>query len=302
MFFASPCLCVEIVLIMLLDTLLPPTAAAQHGSSMGFNESKVALYYLRSGHDETDHFCARMNAEVMKGKNYSVAVMARYQYINTDIPDEDFAGTGYTPQELNINGGHHVYQVGINSMVTSHLWGKPLMAFAMLRTDFSKHGFGRIDAMGAAMLMLTATRETQFGVGPVLLVNTASKWPIFPMFIYRRQFSRELALGLFGGICTLDYTPTRADCLSVGFDVDARTFYFSPNTDDLPDVCRYTKTLFRPMARYRRRLTKQITAEVECGVELKMSSKVYGRSGTRDYLETDSPASAFGLVTISSTL
>lgn len=297
-FFAPLRLCVYIIAALLLPAMLPQTALAQNASPMDLNRSGVAVYYLRSAHDDADHFCARLNAELLKGETYSVSAMARYQYIRTGIPDGDFSGTGYTPRELHINGDHHVYQLGVNSMVRSWLWGKPLMALSMLRADFSRHGFGRVDAMAVAILMLKSTRETQFGLGPVLLLNTSSRWPLFPMFMYRHQFNPQLSLGLYGGIFSLDYTPTRADQLSTGFDINARTFYFRPETDGLPDVCRYTKTLFRPMAKYRRHLTKHLSAEIEGGVELKMSSRIYGRTGTHHYIETDAPASPFALMTV----
>lgn len=299
--FTPSRLCVGIIAILLLSAL-PRNAAAQNATPMGLGGSGVAISYLRSAHDATDYFCLRANAELVKSKTYSISALARYQYINSHIPSADLAATGYTPQELNLDGSHQVYQLGLNSFTRSMLWGRPLMTFAMVRADFSSFGFGRVNAMGAAMLMLKATRTTQFGLGPMLLLNTSSSWPIFPMFIYRRQFSDKLAMGLYGAIFSLDYTPTRVDLLSVGFDIDARSFYFRPETDDLPDVCRYTKTLFRPMAKYRHHLTKHLSAEIEGGVELKMSSRIYGRTGTHHYLETDAPASPFVLLTINSKL
>lgn len=283
--------------LALAALLVPLRGAAQHGADMGMTGSGVALTFLKPGGDHTDCFNARLTGELFRGKKWSVAAVARYQYINVDMASDCLRGTVYTPQQLGLDGGHDVYQFGLNSFVRTHLWGKPFLSFAMLRSDFSSGGFERINAMAAGLFMLKTTRTTQFGIGPMVLLNMSSRWPLFPIFIYRRQFSGKLALSLYGAIFGLDYTPTRRDFLSAGFDVDARSFYFRPGVAGLPEVCRYTKTLFRPMAKYRRTLTKHLSAEIEAGVELNMSSRVYSRTGTRHYFEVHSPASPFVQVT-----
>lgn len=282
-----------------LFALIPSSVSAQLESGMGISGSGVAVTYLKSASDNTDYFNTRITGEFFRSKTWSVSAVARYQYIHTDISAVNLSGTGYSPESIGLNGSHNVYQLGLNSFARTSLWNKPLVSFAMMRADFSTCGFERVNAMAAAMLMVKATRDTQFGIGPMLLLNTSSKWPVFPIFIYRHRFCDKLSLNLYGAIFGIDYTPTRLDYLSAGFDIDARSFYFRPGVEDLPSVCRYTKTLFRPMAKYRRKLTKHLSAEIEGGVELKMSSRIYGKTGTRHYLEVRSPASPFVQATVS---
>lgn len=141
--------------------------------------------------------------------------------------------------------------------------------------------------------MLKADRNTQFGLGPLVLVNTNSKIPAFPVFMYRHRINGQWLINLYGGMFGVDYTPTKDDLIAVGADVDVKSFYFRPGVSGLPDRCRYSRASFRPMVKYRRRLIPNFYFEMLGGVSVKMSSKVSGITGTTEYMEVKEKTSPF---------
>lgn len=167
------------------------------------------------------------------------------------------------------------------------------MAFGTLSADMGDRRFQRVSGIAMGMFMLRANRDTQFGIGPLVLINSTSKVPAFIVFMYRHRFNDNLAVNLYGGMFGLDYTPTKSDLITIGGDIDVRSFYFRPNHIDLPERCRYTNTNFRPGVKYKRRLATNFYGEIQGGVILKMSSRVTGISGTKRYFDVPMPARPF---------
>ena len=69
-----------------------------------------------------------------------------------------------------------------------------------------------------------AIRNTQFGIGPLVLINSTTKVPAFIVFRYRHRFSDYIALNLYGGMFGLDYTPSNSYLITIGGDIDVRSF------------------------------------------------------------------------------
>lgn len=193
---------------------------------------------------------------------------------------------------------HITGQLGATAMLRSKMLGKPFIGIGIANTAIGVHGFDRVSGILMGLVMLKTTKDTQFGLGPLVMINTTSRIPAFVVLIYRHRFSDELAVNLYGGTVSLDYTPGKNDLFSIGGDVDVKEFPFKPKNEDLPRRCRFVMTSFRPMVKYRRRILPNMFVEAEGGVALKMSARVNSRYGTHEYVEASQnpqPFAGFGV-------
>lgn len=229
-------------------------------------------------------FGARVSYEAYRNRWLTVSANLKYNSINVDFDEGDLSN-GYSPEELGLNDIHVMSQAGATATAKTKLFGKALMGIAMLNTEWGIGGFDRISATFMGMILLRSTRNTQFGIGPLVMVNTTSKLPAFLVFMYRHRFNEKLALNLYGGIFGLEFHPNPNNLLSVGADIDVKGFYFKPKHEDLPRICRFTYTSFRPMVKYRARLRPNFFVDVQAGYALKMSCRVNGKNGTKEYFD-----------------
>lgn len=238
----------------------------------------------------SDGFGARVSYEAYKSKWLTVSANTKYSSVKVDFEEGDLSN-GYSAEALGLNGIHIMSQLGATATARMMLFGKPFMGIAMLNTEWGTGGFERISGTVMGIFMLRANRNTQFGIGPLVMMNTTSKIPAFLVFVYRHRFNEWLALNIYGGMLGLNYNPNKDNLLSVGADIDVKGFYFKPNHGSLPEVCRFTYTSFRPMIKYRVRLGQNFYFDAQGGVAIKMSCRVNGRNGTEEYFDCrQSPA------------
>lgn len=258
----------------------------------GMVKTNIRVSYDYTNASVSDHFNARMSYEFFKNRRFTLTANANYNSLQADISAEDMP-TGYDPGQMGMNKTHLYGQLGVSASFRSRLFGLPFMAFGTLSADWGDKRFQRASGIAMGLFMLRANRNTQFGIGPLVLLNSTSKIPAFIVFMYRHRFNDLFALNLYGGMFGLDYTPTKSDLITVGGDIDVRSFYFQPNHIDLPGRCRYTNTNFRPGIKYKRRLATNFYGEVQGGVIIKMSSRVTGVSGTKRYFDVPMPTRPF---------
>ncbi len=258
----------------------------------GMVKTNIRVSYDYTAASISDHFNARVSYEFFNNKRFTATANINYNSLQVDFPIDDLP-VGYDPQQMNMNITHLYGQFGISASFRSKLFGRPLMAYGMVSADWGDKRFQRVSGIGMAMLMLRANRDTQFGIGPIVLINSTSKIPAFIVFMYRHRFNDKFAINLYGGMFGLDYTPSKSDLITIGGDIDVRSFYFRPNHTDLPERCRYTNTNFRPGIKYKRRLATNFYAEIQGGVILKMSSRINGVSGTKSYFDIPMPTRPF---------
>lgn len=239
-----------------------------------------------------DGFGARVSYEAYKNKWLTVSANAKYNSIKVDFDEGALSGS-YSPEALGLNDIHIMAQLGATATAKTRLFGRPLMGIAMLNTEWGIGGFERVSGTIMGMILLKANKNTQFGIGPLVMINTTSKIPAFLVFVYRHRFNGKLAVNLYGGMFGMDYNPNRNNLLSVGADIDVKGFYFKPQHEDLPKVCRFTYTSFRPMVKYRLRLGQNFYFDAQGGLAIKMSCRVNGRNGTKEYIDCNQRPSPF---------
>ena len=230
-----------------------------------------------------DGFSARVSYEFFRNKKFTVTANARYSSSEVFFGDSDLSD-GYHPTEINLNGTHLMGQVGFTSTFKTKLLNRHIMAMAMINSEWSEGGFARVSGIAMGLVMLRANRDTQFGIGPMVMVNTCSKLPAFLVFMYRHRFNDKWLINLYGGMFGVDYNPSKDDLISMGADIDVKAFYFKPYVSGLPEKCRFTSTSFRPMIKYRRRLKQNLYFDFQSGISIKMACRVNGVSNSTELI------------------
>ncbi len=292
-----PLRCIYLSLLFILYHSINSHCMAQQAGdvpsdSYGMVKTNMKISYDYTNAPVSDHFNARVSYELLKNKKFSLSANANYNSLYSDF-SSDALPDGYDPQLMGMNKTHIYGQAGLSTTFRNKLFGCPFMAFATMSIDWGDRRFQRISGIAMGLFMLRANRSTQFGIGPLILINSTSKVPAFLVFIYRHRFNDNLAINLYGGMFGMDYTPTKYDLITIGGDVDVRSFYFRPNHPGLPERCRYTNTNFRPGIKYKRRIATNLYGEVQGGVILKMSSRVTGITGTKIYFDLPMPTRPF---------
>lgn len=289
-----------LLLLMASTTINAQTQADANISEGGYGmvRTNISTNYSHGWGNVGDCFATRVSYEFLRKKYFTFT--ANFRYTSTEVDfDASETSNGFDPDLININGNHMMGQAGITATYRGSLLGKPVVGIAMANSEWSKGGFERVSGIAMGLIMLRANRDTQFGLGPLVMINSCSRIPAFLVFMYRHRFNDKWLLNLYGTMMGMDYTPTRNDLISIGADVDVKAFYFKPGDDRLPDRCRFTSTSCRPMIKYRRRLAPNLYLDVESGVSLKMSSRVNGVSGTKRYLDFHQKAAAFVQTSVS---
>ena len=175
---------------------------------------------------------------------------------------------------------HHYFAGGLTGMATTQLWSKPLVLVGMANCDFSQDGYERWSAMATAMLMLKRTRETQFGIGLLGMVNTFSRVPVIAVITYRHQFNPQWTLDLSLPNFRVLYTPKNKGIFSLGGSISADSYYLRPKVEDLPKRVRYSRSNINLCTGYERNLGAGFKLNAEAGVQLIMTDRIYKKSSS----------------------
>ena len=170
---------------------------------------------------------------------------------------------------------HHQFAGSVMGMGRMQLWHRPLVLMGMATCDFSQYGYERWSLMGTAVLMLKQTRQTQFGVGLLGMVNTFSRIPVFAIVTYRHTFSPQWTLNLTLPRFQMEYRPVRSDQLSIGASIDADSYYLHTTSANLPKDVRYSRTNINMGPAYEHRFRGGFILSAEAGVQVVMTNRIY---------------------------
>lgn len=257
------------------------------GMAVGNTRWNASLSY---GHDfgsaVDDSYSAMLSFEFLKAEKFSLVADARYRLFDSSFSESDISYS-HSPQAIGMNGRHNVWQLGLTALLRTRLFDKPFVGVAMVNNDFGAGGYARTSSIVMGMIMLKADRNTQFGLGPLFLINTNGRLPVLLAFMYRHRFNDKWRLNLSGGLFAMEYMPTSKSLLTMGTDIDAKSFYFEPHADGLPDKLRFMSVAFRPMVRYSYNVLKNLTVDVRGGASVTIVDRVTGTKGTKKYLDFD---------------
>lgn len=208
----------------------------------------------------------------------TLGLSARYEYVDEHVSNIPAAQIAW-------RDNHHTFRANVNAMFQSRLWGKPFVGLAYVGTDFSRWGAERVSGIGAALLMLKATRETQFGLGGLLLVNTTSSIPFIPIAVYRHVFSPRWTLNLNYPFYSMQYTPSPRHAIGAGFTVDTYGYWLRPDDKDIPRTVFYRRSLLKTGLNYDWHITPQLSLTAQGGWEYTMNGGIYTANGRHQLYE-----------------
>lgn len=286
----------RIISFLFLSLLSVILTNAQTTSDSGSNNGRfhtsrfnIGLSY---GHDWnqgiSDNYIAIITYEFLKTQQFSLTAIGRYALSETSFSEADISYS-HNPDMINMNGKHNLGQIGLTASFRTKLFEKPFIGTAIINSDWSTGGFAKVTSIVMGMIMIRSDKDTQFGLGPMFLINTNGKLPALIAFIYRHRFNDKWRVNLSGGLFAMEYSPSHKDLLSMGIDVNAKTFYFQPKTNDLPDKLKYMSVSFRPLLKYSRNIIDNLNLEVKTGASINIVNRVNGMTGTKRYLECHQP-------------
>lgn len=258
----------------------------------GLLKTNFGVTYDHGWNSAVNGVSVRGSYEFLRTRKFTVTANLRYASTEMSFNPSDLS-EGFDPDDIGLNGWHHSGQTGVTSTFRSKLAGKPLMAMALANAEWGKGGFARISGIAMGIVMLRANRATQFGIGALVMLNTSSRIPAFPILMYRHAINEKWRINIYGGIMGLEYAPTRTDLLSMGGDINVKSFYFKPSDSRLPSKCRFTNTSFRPQIKYRRRLMANLYLDVAGGASVKMSCRANGVSSRKEYFDCSQKVAPF---------
>ncbi|MDE5782848.1 MAG: hypothetical protein K2H97_00790 [Prevotella sp.] len=262
-----------------------PVRAQMMGLENNGNKTKtsIGIEYECSGGAISDYAKVHISHELSRSRQMKLTANANYfNILQCDFVDKDMP-VGISAEQLGMNKSHQYGQFGLSGLYHHQLFGKPLMVLGMVNADWGIGRLQRVSGLAMGIIMLKTTKETQFGIGPLVLINSTTKIPAFPVFFYRHRYSDKLSIDLYGAMFGLNYKPTVSDHFTIGGDINTKAFYFKPKTEGLPKYCRYHNTSFRPSIKYRRKIADRLYGEMQGGIVIKMSNRVNGVTGTKEY-------------------
>lgn len=263
-------------------------AAPEHYTLETDNHERIAEGDLK------ENIRAKFNIGYMMpvSRKLMLGISGRYDYNNEHL-------SGLSHDEVRIDDNHHSFKGSINVMYRSTLWNKPLVVFANVGVDASQWGAERMSGIGAALLMLKATRETQFGVGPLLMLNTTSRVPFLFVATYRHVYSPQWTLNLNYPFFGMQYTPNGKHTIAGGFAFDADYYWVRPDNDKLPRTVFFRRSLLRTGVNYDMHISPTLTFNAQTGWEYTMAGGLYTANGRHLIYDLNHPNGPYAHIGIS---
>lgn len=262
-------------------------AAPEHYTLKSDNKEQIA-----SG-DIKENIRARFKAGYMMpvSKKLMVGLSAQCDYNNEHL-------TGISDEDVAIDDNHHSFKGHTNIMYRSTLWNKPLVIFANIGVDFSQWGAERISGIGAALLMLKTTKDTQLGIGPLLMLNTTSRLPFLFVATYRHVYSPNWTLNINYPFFGMQYTPSAKHTLAAGFSFDTDYYWIRPNNEELPKTAFFRRSLLRSGINYDFKPTSTLTLTAQTGWEYTMAGGLYTANGRHLIHDLNHPSGLYAQLRI----
>ena len=263
-----------------------------NNSDYGMVNTNLTLGYDHQFGVVPDNITGQVSYQIVKKQFLTFSVNGRLNTLWANF-DRDQLSKDIDPWDIGLNGNHSYGSFGFTATGFLPLFGKPLALLAIGNAEWSNHCFGRISGLVGGAYIFKLTKDTQIGIGPLFMINTASKIPVLPVFIYRHKFSEKFAVNIYGGLFALEYKPWQNGMLKLAADLDVRSFYFKPEVEGWPKKCRFTMTSLRPAVKYKHRLAPNFYGEAQVGVGFKISGRISGVTGKTRYLDFSARPSLF---------
>ena len=286
-----------LTILLLLCCSFPAFSQLELIESVNESDYGMVKTNLTFGYDHAfgavpDNITGRISYQIIKKPFLTFSANARLNTLWANFDSKNLS-KDLDAWDIGLNGNHSYGSFGFTATGFLPLFGKPLALLAIGNAEWSSHCFGRISGIVGGAYIFKLNKHTQFGVGILGMINTASKIPVFPIFIYRHRFNPQFAINIYGGLFGLEYKYSENNLITLGADLDVRSFYFKPGVEGWPDKCRFTMTSLRPALKYKHRFFKNFYGEAHAGVSFKISGRVSGVTGKARYLDFSETPSFF---------
>lgn len=274
--------------------MMPPVSE----SGYGLVRTNVTAAYDHTFGAVPDNLYGRISYQFLNKPYLKLTANTQFNMLWANFKDNQL-NPNMDAWGISINGNHIYGSFGFTAMGFLPLFGKPLALLCTGNAEWSSHCFGRISGLVGAAYIFKMTKDTQIGAGPLVMLNTASKIPVFPIFILRHRFNDRFAVNVYGGLFGMEYKLTDKSVMVFGGDIDVRSFYFKPNVEGWPEKCRFTMTSFRPSLKFKHLLARRFYGEIQAGVAIKMSGRITSATKSHRYLDFDENPAMFLKATLS---
>lgn len=244
---------------------------------------------LWNGH----HFDGSLGLPIVMNDHWMVQISAKYQLTHLDI---DKPIHGYSPEALNINGTHQSLSESLVAFMQYKVANRTLMGGVIGSMTFSEHGFGGVSGVVILVYHLVETDDFSFGLGGVGIVNTALRWPAYPLIWLKWQMTDGLSLQITPPQAQFMFRATKLLQVGVRTALQFEKFYFSPEDEALADHMKYSAMLLRTGAVFEFRPIFPINLTAEAGFDFPCVSKFVKGVWGKKVFDVERPLSGFFMI------
>ncbi len=232
----------------------------------------------------------QLSMPVHKSKMGIITLGGFYDFHNIEFIPRRTDENSWHP---NMGHKHHTWGLQSTYILTSRLWDKQFTGMANIKGEFSEEGAERITGIAVGTLQIRKTEHSSLGVGAVLLVNTSSPWPLFPIVVYHHQFDKKWSLNLMLPQLYINYRISQKDKFAAGLSIFGEHFYVTPNHKELPTTCLYSRSNFRPEVVYEHNINDLTKFFIKSGATICINSRLYSSGGNTKYVNISQNPSIF---------
>ena len=227
----------------------------------------------------------RSSIKLVSGLMGSVSIQPFYNYNTTRLNTDWREGTALFdfPQE------HHHFgatlSASMNLMLGSREKGKPITLIITSTPNFSENGFEQWSAIGGVIVHVTRSEKTYLGLGGGILIGTAIRWPLWPLFIYRHQFDRRWSINGMAANWMLSYQTSPQFRLSGGMELVSDKIYFRPKDERLPHKASFDLISERIGLFANWQTTKELSMELSTGVNYPFYGRIRAVNDSHIYMK-----------------
>lgn len=228
-----------------------------------------------------------LSVPIFTYKKFRFSLSAKYTSLdNMFIADNGFA---QRTDNLGLSQKHRdLFGLNLNIFGNTKLFNHNVHIMGLINAEACEFGFGRYVGIATIMYNIKENRKSAFGLGAVVLINTLSPFPIYPLISFRYTFSEKLLLNMTIPMLNLIFRYDKNNTFSLGSIIDSDNFFIKTQNENLPSLCRYSKCLFKGYVSYERRFQSSISFHIEGGCETAMSAYISGNNGHKRYITQNS--------------
>lgn len=194
-------------------------------------------------------------------------------------------------------GGHDYYEGTLTGTYRTRIGRKPLLLIATGAGDGWDKGFGKVQGMFSAIMVLKQSATTTLYAG-LYATTLYDKLPVIPIITYWHQLNPNLSIDITLPSRTyLRYQFSNNQRFSIGASMENEHFYMESEIENLPKVSLFNKTSIRPQLVYEYIINNHFYLSARAGASAIIKGGLYNtnRKGINGnpYVEFTQPLTPF---------